>query len=112
MAPTDRTRPHPWSRTWTGLAVLSVVIGLLYATVPYSRGTVALEGHVVTVDCAAPAIGMWRSDAAPTARELASGELESSCAPQARERVAVGVVLVLVGAGGVVALHRRRRAEP
>ncbi|QGG96874.1 hypothetical protein [Actinomarinicola tropica] len=84
-----------------------LVIGVLYATVPYSRGTVVVDGDaVLTADCASPVVGVWGSDEAASRADLARGRVERSCPAQARERVAIGVVLALAGAGGLVALRR------
>lgn len=106
----DRTASLPWRRTWTGLAVLALVIGGLYATVPYSRGTVVVDGEqVVTVDCASPIVGAWGSDDDASRAVLVRGHLDRRCPSQARERLAIGVVLVLAGAGGLVALRRSDR---
>lgn len=102
-------RPSPWARTWTGLAVLAIAIGVLYATIPYPRGADVVAGEVVTVDCASPLLGSWGSDDPPA--EVQAGQtVRLDCPGEARERLLVGLVLVAVGVTGFVALRRRRGA--
>jgi hypothetical protein len=101
----------PWSRTWTALAVLAVVIGALYAALPYPRGTDVVAGQVTQVDCASPLLGAWRGERDPGADEVDTGEVALRCPASARERLGLGLVLVAAGAAGFVALRRAGRGS-
>lgn len=109
-SPADRALV-PWSRTWTALAVLAVVIGALYAALPYPRGTDVVAGEVARVHCGSPLLGAWRGERAADPDEIATGSVDLRCPGSARERLGVGLVLVAGGAAGLAALRRTGRTS-
>lgn len=102
----------PWARTWMALAVASVVIGVLFAVMPYQRATLVLEGdQSVTLRCAPPVVGAFGADEWPDepADEV---QIDQDCPRQARGRLLSGTALVLGGIAGVVVLRRVRGPRP
>ena len=99
---------RPWGRTWSAIAVLAVVVGVLYATLPYGRGTDVIGGTAVEVECAAPVVGAWGTDTPPSADELATGSVELDCPGSGRERLVVALAVVVLGAWGTWATRRGR----